>query len=148
MTSPVRDPIRESPPDSRPAIAMRGIQKAYSGVHALIDASFELKRGEVHCLCGENGAGKSTLVKILAGGTRPDAGEIALDGQPIHLKTPQEGISLGIGVVYQELELMPNLSIMENISLGIMVDWEVLVELKRVGVACSTRILGKKIYEE
>jgi ABC-type sugar transport system ATPase subunit len=131
VTSPVRDPIRESPPDSRPAIAMRGIQKAYSGVHALIDASFEVKRGEVHCLCGENGAGKSTLVKILAGGTRPDAGEIALDGQPIHLKTPQEGISLGIGVVYQELELMPNLSIMENISLGCeprtrlyLVDWQ------------------------
>ena len=105
---------------SRPTPVMRvdGIEKHFAGITALGGVSFDLCAGEVHCLCGENGAGKSTLIKIMAGSLRPDAGTITLDGETIHLASPQDGLARGIGVVYQELELIPNLSIMENLSLG------------------------------
>jgi ribose transport system ATP-binding protein len=105
-------------PDAAPLLQVENIAKRFWGITALAGVSFDLKAGEVHCLCGENGAGKSTLIKIMAGSVSPDAGAIMLDGSTIKLSSPHEGLQRGVGVVYQELELIPNLSIMENLSLG------------------------------
>jgi ribose transport system ATP-binding protein len=99
-------------------LRVENIEKHFWGITALGGVSFDLRPGEVHCLCGENGAGKSTLIKIMAGSLKPDAGTMTLDGERIQLASPQDGLERGIGVVYQELELIPNLSIMENLSLG------------------------------
>jgi ABC-type sugar transport system ATPase subunit len=103
---------------STPVLRVQNIEKHFGGVTALAGVTFDLCAGEVHCLCGENGAGKSTLIKIMAGSVRPDAGTIVLDEKTVELSSPQEGLRRGIGVVYQELELIPNLSIMENLALG------------------------------
>lgn len=101
-----------------PAIEVRNIEKRFLGITALGGVSFAVMPGQVHCLCGENGAGKSTLIKIMAGSLRPDGGNVLIDGEPVQLASPQDGLARGIGVVYQEIELIPNLSIMENLSLG------------------------------
>ena len=101
-----------------PILRMDAIEKHYAGITALGGVTFDLRAGEVHCLCGENGAGESTLIKIMAGSVRHDGGTITLDGETVQLASPQDGLRRGIGVVYQELELIPNLSIMENLVLG------------------------------
>src|ERR1035441_206291 len=88
-----------------------GIGKRYGGVHALKNASLVLTAGEAHALVGENGAGKSTLAKILAGAVRADAGRILMDGKPASLRNPLEAQRLGIGIIYQELDLFPHLTI-------------------------------------
>jgi ABC-type sugar transport system ATPase subunit len=95
-----------------------GIGKRYGGVHALKNASLALTAGEAHALVGENGAGKSTLAKILAGAVRADAGRILMDGKPESLRNPLEAQRLGIGIIYQELDLFPHLTIGENIVIG------------------------------
>src|SRR5262245_4035773 len=94
------------------------ITKSYAGVRALKDASFELRGGEVHALVGENGAGKSTLVKIITGAVQADGGEIEFDGKVIVHNTPRLARSLGIAAIYQQPALFPELTVMENISLG------------------------------
>ncbi len=99
-------------------LEMTGICKSYPGVRALDNASLSLRPGEVHALMGENGAGKSTLMKILAGAQKADSGRILLEGQPIAVETPQQAMSLGINIIYQELMLVPHLSVAENIFLG------------------------------
>ena len=99
-------------------LEMRNISKAFAGVQALKDVSFRCVRGTVHALVGENGAGKSTLMKILAGAYAPDSGEIILKGKHFqHLRT-REAIDAGIAIVYQELNLLPHLTVAENIYLG------------------------------
>ena len=95
-----------------------GITKHYGGVYALKGANFDLRAGEVHALMGENGAGKSTLARILAGSTRADGGTISLDGAPVEIATPLDAQRLGIGIIYQELDLFPNLTVGENIVIG------------------------------
>jgi simple sugar transport system ATP-binding protein len=97
---------------------MRGIDKSFPGVRALDGVDFTLRRGEIHALMGQNGAGKSTLIKVLTGVYRHDAGEMRLDGRPIHPRSPQEAQSVGISTVYQEVNLIPDLSLAENIALG------------------------------
>ena len=99
-------------------LQMRGIRKAFPGVLALDDVSFELQRGEVHALLGENGAGKSTLMKILSGAYSRDAGEILVDERPVMLNSPREAQAIGISTIYQEFNLVPHLSAAENIYLG------------------------------
>ncbi|WHY03512.1 sugar ABC transporter ATP-binding protein [Neobacillus sp. DY30] len=97
---------------------MKGITKTFPGVRALSNVSLRLFPGEVHALMGENGAGKSTLIKVLTGVYIADEGTITLDGIPIHVTTPLEAQELGISTVYQEVNLCPNLSVVENIFIG------------------------------
>jgi ribose transport system ATP-binding protein len=97
---------------------MRGIGKSFPGVRALTGVSLTLRAGEVHVLVGENGAGKSTLVKILAGAVPADEGEILVDGIPARITSPYSAELLGIGMIYQEFTLVPQLTVPENIALG------------------------------
>lgn len=101
-----------------PVLEMRHIGKTFPGVVALDNVDFELRRGEVHILLGENGAGKSTLMKILSGAYQKSAGEIVLDGVEVEIKNPKHAQTLGISTIYQEFNLIPHLSIGENIFLG------------------------------
>src|SRR5262249_52892592 len=100
------------------ALQMQRIGKTFPGVVALDDVSFDLRRGEVHVLLGENGAGKSTLMKILSGAYQKSAGQIYLDGRETEIKNPKHAQELGISTIYQELNLVPQLSAAENIFLG------------------------------
>ena len=99
-------------------LQMHNIVKDYPGVRALDNVTLEILQGEVHALVGENGAGKSTLIKILAGAIEKDAGEIRFEGMPAALDTPYEAQQLGISVIYQEFNLVPALTVVENIFLG------------------------------
>src|SRR5437762_1134704 len=106
------------------------LDKSYAGVQALRGASLELRAGEVHALVGENGAGKSTLIRILTGAVRPDAGRIEIDGQRIALESPRDAKALGIAAIYQQPALFPELTVAENIAIGLeesslwrRVDW-------------------------
>ncbi|MEO5818289.1 MAG: sugar ABC transporter ATP-binding protein [Gemmatimonadaceae bacterium] len=107
-----------------------GVTKAYAGVRALKHASLDLRAGEVHALVGENGAGKSTLIKILTGAVQPDAGEITMRGELLPRLTPRSAKARGIAVIYQQPALFAELTVAENIALGIertgrwgRVDW-------------------------
>ena len=100
------------------ALEMRGISKSFPGIRALSDVDLIARAGEVHAVVGENGAGKSTLMKILAGVYQPDGGTISLDGAETRISGPIDARSRGIGMVYQELNLVPDLTVAENIMLG------------------------------
>jgi ribose transport system ATP-binding protein len=97
---------------------MRGIRKTFPGVVALDGVDLTLEAGDIHMLLGENGAGKSTLMKVLGGACRKDAGEIFLNGRPVEIDSPRAARDLGVRVIYQELNLVPHLSVAENIFLG------------------------------
>jgi galactofuranose transport system ATP-binding protein len=96
----------------------RGVTKSFPGVKALADVQFTVRRGEVHALMGENGAGKSTLIKVLTGVYQRDSGEMLLNGRSVSPTSPRDAESLGISTVYQEVNLVPFLSVAENICLG------------------------------
>lgn len=99
-------------------LEMQAISKSFPGVRALDEVSLDLNKGEVLALLGENGAGKSTLMKILSGVYQADEGTFLIDGQPVSITSPQEAMARGIGIIHQELSLIPHLSIRENIFLG------------------------------
>ena len=99
-------------------IELSGICKSFPGVRALDDVQFNLKAGEVHALLGENGAGKSTLIKTLTGAHEPDSGTIRFDGQDYTRLTPRKAMEIGIACIYQELNLIPQLSVTANIFHG------------------------------
>lgn len=99
-------------------LELRDIRKAYPGVLANDDISLNVEAGEIHGLVGENGAGKSTLMKLLYGMEQPDAGEILLNGTRVRIGNPQDAIRLGIGMVHQHFQLVPSLTVAENIALG------------------------------
>jgi len=99
-------------------LAAVDVSKVFPGTVALDKASFEVRSGAVNVLVGENGAGKSTLMKILAGVEQPTSGQLLLDGKPIRFPTPRDAAGHGIGIIYQELNLCPNLSVAENIFIG------------------------------
>lgn len=101
-----------------PILSATGVGKAYGGVPVLRGVDFDLRAGEVHALVGENGAGKSTLIKILTGATRPDSGDIRLDGAPVRPADPRDMRRRGVSCVYQEFTLVPDLSAADNIMLG------------------------------
>jgi simple sugar transport system ATP-binding protein len=102
----------------QPLLALRGIDKSFLGVSALSRVDLDLYPGEIHCLMGENGAGKSTLIKVVTGVYRPDSGQILLSDQSIHPRSSAEAVRLGISTVYQEVNLVPNLTVAENLLLG------------------------------
>jgi simple sugar transport system ATP-binding protein len=99
-------------------IEMLGVSKAFPGVRALERVDFRVEAGEAHALLGENGAGKSTLIKIMTGALRGDEGEIRLDGRPVEIGSTGEARALGIGTVYQEVNLVPTMSVTKNLTLG------------------------------
>ena len=101
-----------------PILEMKGITKRFPGVVALDDVHFSLMKGEIHSIIGQNGAGKSTLMKILAGDYRPTQGEILIFGEPVEFNNQRESRERGISIVYQDLSLLPNLTVAENIFLG------------------------------
>jgi ABC-type sugar transport system ATPase subunit len=99
-------------------LEMNNIFKAYQGNYAVNNATVKIRRGEIHCLLGENGAGKSTLIKILAGVTAADEGQIIFDGKPVEIKHRRDAIELGVGVIFQELNAVDQLTVAQNLTLG------------------------------
>ncbi len=120
--------------EERNILELKHISKQYTGVKALDDVSISFRRGEVHALMGENGAGKSTLIKTLSGAIRPDEGEIVFEGVSHAHMDPHQSMELGIHVIYQEFNMMPELSVAENIFMG-----------QRIG---SGKLFNKAITEE
>lgn len=135
-----------------PYIELRDVHKFFPGVHALKGVSLSVYPGEVHALIGENGAGKSTLIKIMAGFHIPERGSCHVQGQEITLDSPGKSVAMGIGVVYQELNVVDSLSVAENIFFGRLpeirlgrVDWKKLYAqtqeiLDRLGLCISPKI--------
>src|SRR2546421_343622 len=124
------------------------VTKSYAGVHALKSASFELRAGDVNALIGENGAGKSTLIKIITGAVEPDRGEIKLNGQTITHNSPRVAKQLGIAAIYQQPALFPELTVAENIAIGLeqkgpwgRIDWR----RRRLHAAALLAQVGAKI---
>jgi simple sugar transport system ATP-binding protein len=103
---------------SEPLLEARGIERSFGQVHALRGADFTVNKGEIVALVGDNGAGKSTLVKILSGADQPDAGQILVEGEPVHLGSPHAARDLGIETVYQDLALAADLDPAANLFLG------------------------------
>jgi ribose transport system ATP-binding protein len=101
-----------------PLLQMTGIVKEFPGVRALDGVDLDVRAGEVHCLLGQNGAGKSTLIKVLSGFHQPDGGTIVWEGTEASFSTPARAIEHGVGTIYQELDLVPDLAVTENIFLG------------------------------
>jgi ribose transport system ATP-binding protein len=99
-------------------VSMEGIEKSFPGVHALNQCRFQLRAGEVHALLGENGAGKSTMMKVLAGIYAPDAGRILYKGKEVTIAGPRAAQALGISMIHQELNLMPHLTLAQNVFIG------------------------------
>ena len=99
-------------------LVLSQISKRYGGVRALENVDFDCGRGKIHAVLGENGAGKSTLIKIVAGVVQPDAGSIALDGRPRQFNSPSAATAAGVVCIFQELSLMPDLSVADNISIA------------------------------
>ncbi|MFI5990556.1 sugar ABC transporter ATP-binding protein [Streptomyces sp. NPDC051362] len=131
-------------------LRIEGIRKTFPGVVALDSVDFDLRRGEVHVLLGENGAGKSTLIKMLSGAYRPDAGRVLVDGEEVRIHGAQDSERLGIATIYQEFNLVPDLTVAENIFLGRQprrfglidrkrMEADAAALLKRVGVNVSPR---------
>lgn len=138
-------------PAAAPLLQVRELSKSFGGVRALRGASFELRAGEVHALVGENGAGKSTLIWILTGALRADAGEIVLDGRPLHDHDPAAAKRAGIAAIYQQPALFPELSVEENLAIGVertdrwgRVDWR---ERRRRAIELLARV-GARIAPE
>ena len=111
-------PSPAAAPGGVPLLEMRGIAKRFPGVLALGGVDLTVRAAEVHCLLGQNGAGKSTLIKVLSGSYQPDAGEILWEGAPVAFPSPIAAIKVGISTIYQELDLVADLSVTENIFLG------------------------------
>jgi ribose transport system ATP-binding protein len=101
-----------------PLIDMRAVSKSFGGVHALREVDFTLNAGEIHGLVGENGAGKSTLMKIIAGVHSGFEGEMFIEGKPVHFRSARDALAHGIGMVHQELSVVPDLTVAENVFLG------------------------------
>ena len=105
-------------PSTTPVLEMQGIRKRFNGVPALQNVNLTIYPGEVHALMGENGAGKSTLMKILAGAYIADEGEIRINGRPVKITNPATARQAGINLIYQELNVAPNLTVTENMFMG------------------------------
>lgn len=116
MTAP---PISADGADAPPRLRLSGISKSYPGVIANSAISLDVLPGQIHAVLGENGAGKSTLMKIIYGSVKPDSGSLAIDGQPVQIRNPQEARALGISMVFQHFSLFDTLTVAENVWLGL-----------------------------
>lgn len=114
------------------SVRLNGIVKRFPGVLACDHINFEVNAGEIHALLGENGAGKSTLMKILYGLYQPDEGQILFDDQPVTIQSPQDAIGLGIGMIHQHFMLVPSLTVVENVALGLKTSFFSSINLDRV----------------
>lgn len=129
--------VSSQPETLTPAVAVSGLSKSYGGVKALIDMDMTVEPGTIHAVVGENGAGKSTLMKILAGAVESDRGTIALEGERVNFASPQAARRAGIGIVYQELSLFPDRSILANLFADVqptrlgLVDHRAMIEAAR-----------------
>src|SRR5919106_862368 len=101
-----------------PLVEMEGVGKAYGAIRALEGINLTVNAGEVTCVLGDNGAGKSTLIKVLAGVHQHDAGRFLVNGKPVRLSSPREALDLGIATVYQDLAVVPLMSVWRNFFLG------------------------------
>jgi rhamnose transport system ATP-binding protein len=139
-----------------PVIRIEHVHKSFGGVHALNDVQIAVYAGEVHALLGENGAGKSTLIKTMTGVYQPDSGEIYLYGEPVHFNGPREAQQVGIGAIYQEPSLFPDLDIAENIVAGRQptsagrIDWRAMYReadelLGQLGVDLNPRTKARNL---
>ncbi len=127
----------------QPYLVLKDISKSFPGVKALDHVSLEVRPGECHALVGENGAGKSTLMKILAGALLPDAGEITIGGKVARIDSPLSARSLGVSMIYQELNLLSGLTVAENIFLGREPStWSGLIDRRKM-IEASRRWLGR-----
>lgn len=124
-------------------LELRKVDKRFPGVHALKAVDFKVGRGEIVGLVGENGAGKSTLMKVIYGACQPDGGELLVDGADVRFRNPRQAMERGIGMVFQEQSLIPNLTVMENVFLGCerrfarfgVVDWKAMAKAAREQLA-------------
>ena len=138
-------------------LSVRNVTKSYPGVRALDEVSIDFRRGEVHAIVGENGAGKSTLIKVLTGAIQPDSGEIELEGVVHSSFTPHEALfDLGIAAIYQEFNLVPDLSVAENVFFGKEITRGMFINMKkmcseaekildRLGMKINPRMLVKDL---
>ncbi len=145
-----------------PLLGMSGISKTFPGVKALQHVDFSLRSGEIHALLGENGAGKSTLMKILSGVYQKDAGEIRINGETVEIANPKQAEAHGITIIHQEMNLIPGLTVMENIFLGRepanflgFIDWgemkrrtEALLKSLGTTIAATDIVSGLSIGEQ
>ena len=119
-------------------LQLEGVSKAFGGVRALSEVSLALRTGEVHCLCGQTGCGKSTLIKIISGVHQPEPGaRITIDGVTLSHLTPAESTRRGIQVIYQDLSLFPNLTVAENIAIGLHAGAVKAVDWKRISAVAE-----------
>jgi ribose transport system ATP-binding protein len=125
--------------NQQPILEVRKISKSFPGVRALNNVDLRIWPGEVHAVMGENGAGKSTLMKILSGAYRPYSGQILIDGKAVQFRNPHDARAAGIGIIYQELTVTPNLTVTGNVFLG--------SELKRFGFMKDTASMDRKTQE-
>ena len=124
-------------------VRMIGISKSFPGTQALKSVNFDLKPGEVHVLVGENGAGKSTLIKVLSGVYQPDAGEIYSNGKKLTVKNPHSARLLGVCTVYQELSLVPQMTVLENFFLGMELEKGLILdkqEMRKLAQSAIDRV--------
>ena len=104
-----------TPETMTPAVAVSGLSKSYGGIRALVEMDMEVEPGTIHAVVGENGAGKSTLMKILAGAVQADRGTVELEGSEVRFSAPPDARRAGVGIVYQELSLFPDRSVLANL---------------------------------
>src|SRR5450756_1053508 len=121
-----------------PLLELRDIRKSYPGVRALAGIDLTVEAGEVRALLGQNGAGKSTLMKIIAGAETPDSGSMRISGEPVPFGSPARAREHGIGIVFQELSLIPPISIGENVMLGRWVSHGGMVDVRATEEAAAT----------
>lgn len=120
--------------NEKPILVVDSIDKSFPGVKALSDVSMDLRKGEVHAICGENGAGKSTLMKIICGVYQLDAGKMYLNGEDYSIQDPNDAYARGIAIIYQESSLFPELTVLENIFMGHEIQKPILPFLKLIKI--------------
>src|ERR1700730_7880180 len=118
-------------------LALRGISKSFTGVRAVDNVSVDFHPGKIHALMGENGAGKSTLMKIITGIYQPDSGEMSFNGRRLAPKSYRESLAMGIDIVHQEIQVVPDASVAENIMLD-----------KLAVVSSGGRVNWRRLYEQ